>query len=63
MRPRQRPLRRRRATALNTRKGLGILFREESRLREGKIPVERLDQGVSVASKRMQLIERTHDFV
>jgi hypothetical protein len=100
MRPRQRPLRRRRATALNTRKGLGILqrsggrgdpsaagrgkflltacvnktrraptavrrgailersVREESRPfetrlmgagREGKIPVERLDQGVSVA--------------
>jgi len=72
MRPRQRPLRRRRATALNTRKGLGILFREESRPfearrigagREGKIPVERLDQGVSVASKRMQLIERAHDYV
>jgi len=48
------------------------LFREESRPfetrrigagREGKIPVERLDQGVSVASKRMQLIERTHDYV
>jgi hypothetical protein len=52
MRPRQRPLKRRRATALNTRSaamGLGILSREESRLREGKIPVERLDQGVSVA--------------
>jgi hypothetical protein len=52
MRPRQRPLKRRWTTRLNTRsaaQGLGILSREESRLREGKIPVEPQDQGVSVA--------------
>jgi len=43
--------------------GLGILFREESRLREGKIPVEPLGQGVSVACGEDELIERTHDYV
>ena len=32
--------------------------REESRLREGKIPVEPLGQGVRLRAERMQLIER-----
>jgi hypothetical protein len=65
MRPRQRPVKRRWTTRLNTpcNGGLGILSREESRLREGKIPVEPLGQGVSVACGEDELIERTHDYV